>query len=159
MILKRGCASPTPLEYKTPEANKNVHANEARPPEERRPRGEGPRQPRREGPGMGGAGGWSWHGMLYREAMLPAPRRKEAMRIVVDHLTMPITEDDLEQLFAPYGSVERVQILADQATGQAQGLVELPEVTAAQAAMDALQGSRFKGQPLTLHAAQWQGLH
>ena len=81
MILKRGCASRTPLEYKTPEAKKSVHANEARPPEERRPRGDGPRQPRREGPGMGGAGGWSWHGMLYREAMLPAPRRKEAMRI------------------------------------------------------------------------------
>ena len=80
------------------------------------------------------------------------------MRIVVDHLTVPITEDDLQQLFAPYGAVERVQILADQATGQAQGFVEMPEATAAQAAMDDLQGTRFKGQTLTIHAAHWQGL-
>ncbi len=80
------------------------------------------------------------------------------MRIVVDHLTMPITADDLEQLFTPYGRVERVQILADQATGQAQGLVEMPDMRAAQVAIDDLQGTRFQGQPLTLHEAQWQGL-
>ena len=80
------------------------------------------------------------------------------MRIVVGHLTMPMTADDLEQLFAPYGRVEHVQLLADQATGQAQGFVEMPEATAAQAAMDDLQGTRFKGQTLTIHAAHWQGL-
>ena len=67
------------------------------------------------------------------------------MRIVVDHLTLPITEDDLTQLCAPYGRVEHVQILADQSTGQAQGFVEMPNAREAQAAMDDLQGTRCKG--------------
>ena len=78
------------------------------------------------------------------------------MRIVVNHLTVPITEDALQQLFAPYGAVERVQILADQATGQAQGFVEMPDATKAHAAIDGLQGTRLQGQPLTIHEAQWQ---
>jgi len=34
----------------------------------------------------------------------------------------------------------------------------MPEATAAQAAMDDLQGTHFKGQTLTIHAAHWQGL-
>ena len=80
------------------------------------------------------------------------------MRIVVGNLTMPITEDELEQLFAPYGRVERVQILADAATGQAQGFIEMPAATEAEAAIDDLQDTHFKGQPLTIHAAHWQGL-
>ena len=40
--------------------------------------------------GAGGCDGWQERGVR--------------MRIVVGHLTMPITEDDLRQLFAPYGA-------------------------------------------------------
>jgi RNA recognition motif-containing protein len=78
------------------------------------------------------------------------------MRIVVGNLTVPITEEDLQQLFAPYGVVERVQILADRATGQAQAFVEMPEATAAQAAIDGLQGTTRKGRTLTVHEARLQ---
>ena len=78
------------------------------------------------------------------------------MRIVVGNLTVPITEDDLRQLFAPYGGVEHVQILVTQATGQAQGFLEMPDATAAQTAMEGLQGTRLHGKTLTIQAAHWQ---
>ena len=78
------------------------------------------------------------------------------MRIFVGNLAVPITEDDLRQLFAPYGAVERVQILADQATGEAQGFVEMPDATEGQAAIDGLQGTSLHGRTLTIHAAHWQ---
>jgi RNA recognition motif-containing protein len=78
------------------------------------------------------------------------------MRICVGNLTVPITEDDLRQLFVSYGGVAHVQILADQATGQAQGFVEMPDTTAAQTAMEGLQGTRLHGRTLTIQAARWQ---
>ena len=78
------------------------------------------------------------------------------MRIFVGNLTVPITEDELRQLFEPYGVVAYVQILADQATGQAQGFVLMPDERQAQAAMDGLQDTHRKGRALTIHAAHWQ---
>jgi len=78
------------------------------------------------------------------------------MRIVVGNLTVLITAEDLRQLFVPYGGVEHVQILAAQATGQAQGFLEMPDATAAQTAMEGLQGTRLHGQTLTIQAARWQ---
>jgi len=79
------------------------------------------------------------------------------MRIFVGNLTVPpITEGDLRQLFAPYGVVEYVQILADPATGQAQGFVLMPDGRQAQAAMAELQDTHLQGLVLTIHAAHWQ---
>ena len=78
------------------------------------------------------------------------------MRIFVGNLTTSITQDDLRQLFEPYGVVEYVQILADRATGQAQGFVLMPNAEDAQAAMDGLQGTCLHGRPVTMHAAHWQ---
>jgi RNA recognition motif-containing protein len=78
------------------------------------------------------------------------------MRIFVGNLAVPITEDELRQLFESYGVVEYVQILADQATGQAQGFVLMPEDHQAQAAIAGLQGTYLKGRALTIHAAHWQ---
>ena len=77
------------------------------------------------------------------------------MRIFVGNLTVPVTEDALRQLFEPYGVVEYVQILADQATGQAQGFVLMPDAREAQAAIDGLQGTYLQGRALTIHAAHW----
>ena len=77
-----------------------------------------------------------------------------SMRIFVGNLAVPITEDDLRQLFEPYGAVDRVQILADQATGEAQGFVEMPDATEAQAALDGLQGATLGGRTLTVNEAR-----
>jgi RNA recognition motif-containing protein len=78
------------------------------------------------------------------------------MRIFVGNLTMPITEDDLRQLFEPYGEVEFVQIIADQTSGEAQGFALMPDNQKAQAAIDGLQGTQVKGRTVTIHAAHWQ---
>ena len=78
------------------------------------------------------------------------------MRIFVGNLTSTTTEEELRQLFAPYGEIEYASTIADQATGQAQGFVGMPNATEAQAAIDGLQGTRLKGQTLTIHAAHWQ---
>jgi cold-inducible RNA-binding protein len=78
------------------------------------------------------------------------------MRIFVGNLTMPVTEDDLRQLFEPYGEVAFVQIIADQTSGEGQGFVLMPDDPKAQAAMDALQGTQLQGRTLTIHAAHWQ---
>jgi cold-inducible RNA-binding protein len=78
------------------------------------------------------------------------------MRIFVGNLASTTTEDQLRQLFAPYGEIEYASIIADQATGQAQGFVGMPDATAAQAAIDGLQGTRLEGRTWTIHAARWQ---
>ena len=72
------------------------------------------------------------------------------MRIFVGNLTMPVTEDDLRQLFEPYGQVDFVHIIADQTSGEGQGFVLMPDAAEAQAALDRLQGTQVKGRTLTV---------
>jgi cold-inducible RNA-binding protein len=71
-------------------------------------------------------------------------------------LSWETTEDELEQLFAPYGTVERVQILRDRGTGRSRGFgfVEMPDRHAAQDAIAALHGTPLAGRTLTVNAAR-----
>ena len=59
-------------------------------------------------------------------------------------------------MFTPYGRVERVQILQDRETGRSRGFgfVEMPDATAAQAAIDGLNGRSLGGQLLTVNEAR-----
>jgi RNA recognition motif-containing protein len=78
------------------------------------------------------------------------------MNIFVGNLSWATTEDDVEQLFAPYGTVERVQILVDRMTGRSRGFgfVEMPNSSEAQAAITALNGTSLYGRPLTVNEAR-----
>ena len=78
------------------------------------------------------------------------------MNIFVGNLTWSTTEDELTQLFAPYGSVDRVQIATDRATGRSRGFgfVEMPDSTEAQAAIEGLHGTSVGGRPLTVNEAR-----
>ena len=78
------------------------------------------------------------------------------MTIFVGNLYWETTEDELEQLFAPYGTIERVEILVDRVTGRSRGFgfVEMPNSTEAQAAMTALNGASLGGRPLTVSEAR-----
>ena len=53
------------------------------------------------------------------------------MRIFVGNLAWTTMEDELDQLFAPYGVVERIQIVTDRYTGRARGFgfVDMPDAT------------------------------
>ena len=86
-----------------------------------------------------------------------APRQKERSRtIFIGNLALTTTEDDLRQLFHPYGTIGRVQILQDRNTGRSRGFgfVEMPDATEAQAAIDGLNGTSLGGRSLTVNAAR-----
>ena len=78
------------------------------------------------------------------------------MRIFVGGLALTTTEAELRQVFTPYGRVERVQILQDRDTGRSRGFgfVEMPDATAAQAAIDGLNGRSLGGRLLTVNEAR-----
>jgi cold-inducible RNA-binding protein len=78
------------------------------------------------------------------------------MTIFVGNLYWDTTEDELEALFVPYGTVERVQILLDRVTGRSRGFgfVEMPNATEAQAAIANLNGASLGGRTLTVSEAR-----
>jgi cold-inducible RNA-binding protein len=69
------------------------------------------------------------------------------MRIFVGNVAIPTTEDDLAQLFHPYGELALVQILMDRDTGRSRGFgfVDMPNAPEAQAAIDGLKGTSLGG--------------
>ena len=77
------------------------------------------------------------------------------MRIFVGNLAYTTTEDELDQLFAPYGEVEAIRIMKDRYTGRARGFgfVEMPDATQAQAAIDGLNGTSLGRRQLTVNEA------
>jgi RNA recognition motif-containing protein len=78
------------------------------------------------------------------------------MNIFIGNLAFTTTEDDLRQLFATYGHVDRVQILQDRATGRSRGFgfVEMPDASEAQAALASLHGATFGGRALIVDEAR-----
>jgi len=72
------------------------------------------------------------------------------------NLAYSTTEDELSQLFEPYGTVESVRIITDRVTGRSRGFgfVEMPDATQAQAAMAALNETPLHGRPLTISEAR-----
>ena len=78
------------------------------------------------------------------------------MNIFVGNLAFNATEDDVRQLFEPYGAVDKVNIITDRDTGRSRGFgfVEMPESRAAQAAIQGLQGTTLAGRALTVNEAK-----
>jgi RNA recognition motif-containing protein len=78
------------------------------------------------------------------------------MNIFVGNLAFTTTEEELRQVFEPYGIVERVQIITDRDTGRSRGFgfVEMPDATEAQAALDGLRGMTLGGRALTVNEAR-----
>ena len=78
------------------------------------------------------------------------------MNIFVGNLNWATTEDELEELFAPYGRVDRAEIITDRYTGRSRGFgfVEMPDASAAQAAIDGLNGTSVGGRSLTVNEAR-----
>ena len=78
------------------------------------------------------------------------------MEIFVGNLAYTTTELELRQLFEPYGVVERVHIPQDRETGRPRGFgfVEMPDTTAAKAAITGLQGATLGGRALSVNEAR-----
>ena len=78
------------------------------------------------------------------------------MNIFVGNLAFTTTEEELAELFHPYGEIASIRMMTDRDTGRSRGLgfVEMPDATAAQAAIDELNGTSLGGRALTVNEAR-----
>ena len=78
------------------------------------------------------------------------------MNIFVGNLAFTTTEDDLAQLFEPFGTVYQARIATDRDTGRSRGFgfVEMPNDAEAEAAIEELHGANIGGRPLTVSEAR-----
>jgi RNA recognition motif-containing protein len=78
------------------------------------------------------------------------------VNIFVGNLAYTATEDDLRQLFEPYGVVDKARVITDRDSGRSKGFgfVEMPDSQAAHAAIAGLQGQECAGRALTVNEAK-----
>ena len=78
------------------------------------------------------------------------------MSIYVGNLSYEVTQDALSQTFAEYGTVKRVQLLADRETGRLRGFgfVEMETDAEETAAIEALDGAAWMGRDLKVNKAR-----
>ena len=78
------------------------------------------------------------------------------MSLYVGNLSFEVTQDDLKQVFAEYGTVNRVQVPTDRETGQPRGFafVEMGAEAEETAAIEALDGAEWMGRNLKVNKAK-----
>ena len=78
------------------------------------------------------------------------------MNIYVGNLPFGATDDDLHQLFAAHGDVSSANVIKDRFSGESRGFgfVEMPSREDAMAAIEALNGTDFKGRSITVNEAK-----
>jgi cold-inducible RNA-binding protein len=79
--------------------------------------------------------------------------------VFVGNLSFQTTEDDLNSLFAPYGAIERVNVVTDRMTGQSRGFafVEMTNKNEAENAISSLNGTDLHGRTLNVNEARPKG--
>jgi RNA recognition motif-containing protein len=77
-------------------------------------------------------------------------------KLYVGNLSYDTTEDALRGMFEQHGEVASVAVITDRETGRSKGFgfVEMAEDSAAQAAMDALDGTEVDGRNLKVNEAR-----
>src|SRR5947199_9531896 len=77
-------------------------------------------------------------------------------KLYVGNLSYNVTDADLQQLCAQYGSVQSAQVIQDRETGRSKGFgfVEMGSDAEAQAAIAALNGQDNGGRALTVNEAK-----
>ncbi len=78
------------------------------------------------------------------------------MSIYVGNLSFDATQDDINQIFAEYGSVKSVKLPTDRETGRVRGFafVEMGGESEEQAAIEALDGAEWMGRTLKVNKAR-----
>ncbi|MGB8699050.1 MAG: RNA-binding protein [Thermosynechococcaceae cyanobacterium] len=78
------------------------------------------------------------------------------MSIYVGNLSYEVTQDDLTQTFAEYGTVKSVQCPMDRETGRFRGFafVEMQTEAEETAAIEALDGAEWMGRNLKVNKAK-----
>ena len=104
-------------------------------------------------------------GIALRSVSIPSrtipeePRMKGfqmAKNLYVGNLTWDATADDLLTLFQQHGTVTQAQVITDNETGRSRGFgfVEMSSDEEAQKAIEALNGTDYRGRPLTVNEAR-----
>jgi RNA recognition motif-containing protein len=78
------------------------------------------------------------------------------MSIYVGNLSYEVTQDDLNQTFAEYGTVKQVKMPTDRETGRLRGFAFVEMTTDAEetAAIEALDGAEWMGRNLKVNKAK-----
>ena len=76
--------------------------------------------------------------------------------IFVGNLDFNVSEDELRNLFAAYGAVDRVTILTDRDTGRSRGFgfVEMTNAEEGEKAIAGLNGTQLSGRTLNVNEAR-----
>jgi RNA recognition motif-containing protein len=77
-------------------------------------------------------------------------------RLFVGGLPYAVSDQQLEELFTPYGSVESARVVTDRMTGRSRGFgfVELSSEAEAAEAKTKLNGTEYEGRTLTVNEAR-----
>ena len=81
------------------------------------------------------------------------------MSIFVGNLPFRAEQEDVIQLFAPYGEVANCSLPLERDTGRKRGFafIEMADEAAEAAAIEALQGAELMGRPLRINKAEPRG--
>ena len=76
--------------------------------------------------------------------------------IFVGNLSFRTTQEEIHQIFANYGAVERVNLVTDRDSGQSRGFsfVEMTNSNEAEAAINALNGTELHGRNINVNVAR-----
>ena len=79
-----------------------------------------------------------------------------AKKLYVGKLSYGTTDNDLQTLFGPHGTVQSAQVIMDRDTGRSKGFgfVEMDNDEQAQAAIAAVNGREIGGRALTVNLAR-----
>ena len=77
-------------------------------------------------------------------------------KLFVGNLSFDITENDLQDAFAAFGSVTEANLMMDRTTNRPRGFgfVTMSSAEEAQKAIEGLNGKDFKGRALTVNVAR-----
>ncbi len=77
-------------------------------------------------------------------------------KLYVGNLPFSATEQDLSDKFAACGTVESAKLITDRDNGRSKGFgfIEMASEAAAHAAIDSLNGTDYKGRPMTVNEAR-----
>jgi RNA recognition motif-containing protein len=77
-------------------------------------------------------------------------------KLYVGNLGYSVADTDLQQMFAPHGTIESAQVIMDRDSGRSKGFgfVEMSSDAEAQAAITALNGQEHDGRALTVNEAK-----
>jgi len=78
------------------------------------------------------------------------------MRLYVGNLGYSVGDDELQQVFTPFGQVALARVIADRDSGQSKGFgfVDMPSTAQAQAAIMGPNGKEMNGRALTVSEAR-----